>query len=264
LKQVLTIAGSDPGGGAGIQADIKAIQASGAFALSVITSVTAQNTLQVRRAFDLPIDLIADQLDAVFADFEIAALKTGMLSSAEIAETVAGKLEEYAPVNLVVDPVMVAKSGFRLLRPEAEEVLRKKLLPLALLVTPNIPEAEVLAGMRIERPEQVQEAARRIQEYGCQAVLVKGGHLEGAKAVDLLFDGEEFAQYAAERIQTRHTHGTGCTYSAAIAAHLGLGKGLKEAVGAAKEYITEAIRHAPGIGQGRGPVHHFYFLESRR
>jgi len=263
VKQVLTIAGSDSGGGAGIQADIKAIQASGAFALSAITAITAQNTREVTRVFDLPVDLIEAQLDAVFADFEIAALKTGMLSSAEIVRAVARKLERFAPDNLVVDPVMVSKSGFRLLSPEASEGLASRLLPLATLVTPNIPEAEVLIDGEIRSLEDARKAAVRIRERGCRAVLIKGGHAPGREATDLLYDGEEFTAFPALRIQTRNTHGTGCTYSAAIAAHLALGKGLKEAVGAAKEYITEAIRRAPDIGHGHGPVHHFFFLDEK-
>ena len=264
MKQVLTIAGSDSGGGAGIQADIKAIQANGAFALSVITSVTAQNTVAVKRAFDLPADLVAAQMDAVFEDFEVAALKTGMLSSAEIVRTVAGKLRAYGPPNLVIDPVMISKSGFRLLAPDAVEALKDELIPLAALVTPNAHEAALLAGCEVRSPEDAERAAARIRGIGCPAVLVKGGHLEGEAATDVLYDGKGFTRFSSERIPTRHTHGTGCTFSAAIAAHLGLGKGLEAAVQAAKDYLTEAIRHAPGIGHGHGPVDHFYFLEKMR
>jgi hydroxymethylpyrimidine/phosphomethylpyrimidine kinase len=264
MQQVLTIAGSDSGGGAGIQADIKTIQANGAFALSVLTAVTAQNTREVRQAFDLPVDLVEDQLDAVFDDFEIAALKTGMLASAAIVRAVAGRLRRHGVQRLVVDPVMISKSGFRLLAPEAVDVLSSELLPLACLVTPNLAEAELLAGGQICTVEDARQAAVRIRQSGCQAVLVKGGHLPGGDAVDVLYDGREFTHYTSVRIDTRSTHGTGCTFSAAIATHLGRGKSLGEAVQAAKEYITEAIRHAPAIGGGHGPVHHFYFLEQDR
>lgn len=263
MKQVLTIAGSDSGGGAGIQADLKAIHANGGFALSVLTAVTAQNTYEVRQSLELPVELVEAQLDAVFADFEIAAVKTGMLSSARIVEAVARKLRHYQAPGLVVDPVMVAKSGFRLLSPAAITVLREELLPLARLVTPNAPEAALLADCPVGSLEEAQEAASRILKHGCQAVLVKGGHLPGEESIDVLYDGREFTFFPAARLQTRHTHGTGCTYAAAIAAHLGRGKELVEAVRAAKDYLTQAIRHAPGIGHGCGPVHHFYFMSER-
>ncbi|MEW6750566.1 MAG: bifunctional hydroxymethylpyrimidine kinase/phosphomethylpyrimidine kinase [Candidatus Latescibacterota bacterium] len=264
MKQVLTIAASDSGGGAGIQADIKAIHANGAYALSVITSVTAQNTVRVDSAYDLPPAVVEAQLRAVFADFEIAAVKTGMLAAAEIVAVVAGFLRERRVEPLVVDPVMVAKSGYPLLDPQARGALVGELLPLATLVTPNLPEAEALAGIPVRSEGEAAEAAARIRRCGCRAVLIKGGHREGKESTDLLFDGEEVIRLVAPRLPGRHTHGTGCTLSAAIAAQLASGRTLAAAVRSAKEYLTEAIRHAPGIGHGQGPVHHFYFLEGRR
>jgi len=269
MKQVLAIAGSDPGGGAGVQADIKAIHANGAFALSALTAVTAQNTGAVKRAFELPVEMVEAQLDAVFADFQVAAVKTGMLSSARIVEAVAGKLRHFRAPELVVDPVILAKSGFRLLSPEGVAALQRELLPLARLVTPNAPEAEVLAGCPVRSLEEAREAARRILDRGCRAVLVKGGHLPGDEAIDLLYDGRNFTLFPAARLRTRNTHGTGCTYAAAIAAQLGRGKNLEAAVGAAKEYLTQAMAHAleigrgPEQGRGCGPLHHFYFMGER-
>jgi hydroxymethylpyrimidine/phosphomethylpyrimidine kinase len=262
----LTIAGSDSGGGAGIQADIKSMEANGVFAASVITAVTAQNTKAVTAAFDLPLDLIEAQLDAVADDFAFGAVKTGMLSSAAIIGLVARKAREhgygtrpFAP--LVVDPVMISKSGFALLQTDAVEVLRRELLPLAALVTPNVHEAERLTDAEIRTRDDAEEAARAIFDLGPQAVLVKGGHLEGeADAVDVLFDGAEMHAFRSERIDTPHTHGTGCTYASAIAAWLARGAALPEAVRRAKAYVTEAIRHGLPIGSGHGPTSHFFFL----
>ena len=260
MKQILTIAGSDSGGGAGIQADIKSIHANGGFGLSVITSVTAQNTHEVTRAFDLPTDLIDAQIDAIFSDFEVAALKTGMLSSAKIVDAVAEKLHEYSPRSIVVDPVMLSKSKHPLLKPDAIERLKSEILPLATVVTPNIPEAELLAGCEIQTIDDAKVAAKVIQEYGCQSVLVKGGHLLEEKSTDVLYADGAFTLLEAERIETKNTHGTGCTYSAAIATQLGLGKDLGAAIRSAKGYITNAIRYSLNIGGGHGPTNHFYFL----
>lgn len=261
MKQVLTIAGSDSGGGAGIQADLKTFHANGTFGMSVLTSITAQNTREVTQAFDLPLDLIVAQIDAVFDDFEVAAVKTGMLSSGDIVKTVSEQLAARQVDNLVVDPVMISKSGFALLKPDAIQNVKERLFPLAALVTPNIHEAQLLADMEIESLKYAKDAARKIFDFGPRAVLVKGGHLEGHPgAVDLLFDGQEETLFEAERIDTKNTHGTGCTYSAAIAAQLALGNELKESVGKAKVYITEAIRYSLSIGRGHGPTNHFYFL----
>lgn len=260
LPQILTIAGSDSGGGAGIQADIKAIQANGAFALSVVTAVTAQNTREVTTAFDLPLRVIEAQIEAVFDDFTVSSVKTGMLSSKGIVKRVSLLLKQLAVKNLVVDPVMISKSGYPLLKPDAVAQVKSELLPLALLATPNVHEAELLSEMKIRKLSEAEEAARRIFTLGCGAVLIKGGHLLEERGSDLLFDGKEITLFKEEFIETPHTHGTGCTYSAAIAAQLGHGKPLKEAVRSAKRYVTEAIRHALPIGHGHGPTDHFYFL----
>ena len=259
----LTIAGSDSGGGAGIQADLKAMEAQGVFAASVVTAVTAQNTRAVTDAFDLPPRIIEAQIDAVADDFRLAAVKTGMLSSTAIIGLVARKVREHALHPLVVDPVMISKSGFALLKDDAVEALKTELLPLADLVTPNVHEAERLTGAEIRTRADAEAAARAVHAMGPAAVLVKGGHLDGeADAVDVLFDGETVRAVRSERIETPHTHGTGCTYASAIAARLALGEALPTAVERAKAYVTEAIRHALPLGGGHGPTNHFYFLET--
>ena len=262
MKQILTIAGSDSGGGAGIQADIKAISANGGFAMSAITSVTAQNTVVVTEAFDLPISLIEAQLDAVFTDFEVASVKTGMLSSSDIVTTVTKKLQEYTPNSVVVDPVMISKSKFSLLKEEAINSLKQELIPIATLITPNIHEAELLAQQEIQSIEDAKMAAKSIAELGCKAVLVKGGHLEDEKATDVLYYEGDWSFFESEWVETKNTHGTGCTYSAAIATHLGKGKNLIQAIQTAKAYITGAIQNAFDIGNGHGPTNHFYFMNS--
>jgi hydroxymethylpyrimidine/phosphomethylpyrimidine kinase len=262
MKQVLTIAGSDSGGGAGIQADIKAMSANGVFAMSAITTVTAQNTEEVIDVFELPLSIIAAQIDAVFDDFDVSAVKTGMLSSAEIVKVVAKLLKPQNVTNLVVDPVMIAKSGHRLLKPDAVEALMHELIPLALVVTPNIHEAQQLSGIEIKTLNDARKAAKIIHRLGCRHVLIKGGHLLEDRATDLLYDGRFFELFKSEFIDTPHTHGTGCTFASAIAAHLALGKPLTQAVTAAKAYLTEAIRHGLSIGHGKGPTNHFYFLKS--
>ncbi len=259
LKQALTIAASDSGGGAGIQADIKAMQASGVYALSVLVAITAQNTRTITKVYPLPNDIIEAQIDAVFDDFEIGAVKTGLLLSAEIVRVVSAKLRESKINHLVVDPVMTAKAGggCELLKTDAIEKMKRDLFPLAHLVTPNLHEAARLTGMNITTLEDVKEAARHLHQLGCANVLVKGGHFLQQPAPDLLYDGEIFTLFQGEFIDTPHTHGTGCTYAAAIAAHLALGKDLIAAIRASKDYLTETIRHALTIGRGRGPVHHF-------
>lgn len=258
MKQILTIAGSDSGGGAGIQADIKAISANGGYAMSVITSVTAQNTVAVTDAFDLPISLIEAQLDAVFTDFDVASVKTGMLSSPAIVETVATKLREYTPPAIVVDPVMISKSKFPLLKEEAVDSLKTALIPLATVITPNIYEAELLAQQDIRNTDEAKGAAKAIAEFGCRAVLVKGGHLTGNSATDVLYYDGEWVFFEAEWVETENTHGTGCTYSAAIATQLAHGKDLVDAINTAKAYITGAIQNALDIGHGHGPTNHFF------
>jgi hydroxymethylpyrimidine/phosphomethylpyrimidine kinase len=261
IKQVLTIAGSDSGGGAGIQADIKAMSANGVFAMSVITAVTAQNTEEVTEVFELPASIIAAQVDAIFDDFDVSAVKTGMLASTEIIRVVTAMLRPQAPAHLVIDPVMVSKSGRPLLRPDAVDMLKKELFPLALIVTPNIHEAQQLSGIEITALADARRAAKVIHQFGCRHVLIKGGHLLAERATDLLYDGRFFHIFKGEFIDTPHTHGTGCTFASAIAAHLARGKPVADAVQAAKTYLTETIRHSLAIGHGKGPTDHFYFLE---
>ena len=261
IKQVLTIAGSDSGGGAGIQADLKAMSANGVFAMSVITAVTAQNTEEVTDVFELPASIVAAQLDAIFDDFDVAAVKTGMLASTEIIRVVVAMLRPQAPPNLVVDPVMMSKSGRPLLKPDAVDTLKKELLPLALIVTPNIHEAQQLSGIEITTLAEARRAAKIIHQFGSRHVLIKGGHLLAERATDVLYDGRFFHVFKGEFIDTPHTHGTGCTFASAIAAQLGRGKPVADAVQAAKTYLTEAIRHSLAIGHGKGPTDHFYFLE---
>lgn len=260
MKQVLTIAGSDSGGGAGIQADLKAMAANGVFGMSVITSITAQNTKGVTAVHDLPVSVIEAQLDAIFDDFEVAAVKTGMLSSVAIVEAVSRRLQKNGVATLVVDPVMMAKSGHALLQPDAVEKVKTALLPLALVVTPNVHEAERLSGLPIKSLADARQAAKAIHKLGCKHVLIKGGHLLAEKGTDLLYDGRFFNVYKGEFIETPHTHGTGCTYASAIAAQLAKGKPLSDAIQTAKTYITEAIRHSLAIGHGKGPTNPFYFL----
>lgn len=256
MFRALTIAGSDSGAGAGIQADLKTFAARGVYGTSAITAITAQNTLGVRAVLELPLDLLAAQIDAVMEDIGTDAAKTGMLSSAPIIELVVEKVCQWRIDRLVVDPVMVAKGGDRLLREDAVKALRERLLPLALVLTPNLPEAEVLVGHPVRARAQMELAAREIAALGVRNVVVKGGHAEGPP-VDLLFDGTAFTEYPEERIESRNTHGTGCTFSAGIAAELAKGNSVPEAVGEAKRYTTEAIRQAPDLGGGHGPLNHF-------
>ncbi len=261
MKKVLTIAGSDCSGGAGIQADIKAFSAHGAFGMSVIVSVVAENTSRVIGVHDLPPEMIEQQIDAVFEDVEVDAVKIGMLSRAESMLAVAERLRRYAPPNIVLDPVMYAKNGSPLMDPSAIETLLEAVTPLAWVVTPNIPEAERMTGMTIATEADMEQAARRIHAMGCRNVLLKGGHGAASQnAVDILFDGARCHRYTAPRIDTKNTHGTGCTLSSAIAANLALGLAVPDAVERAKAYVTTAIAHALPIGKGNGPTHHFYDL----
>lgn len=258
IAKALTIAGSDSGGGAGIQADLKTFAALGVYGSSVITAITAQNTIGVAAVHEIPPAIVTAQLDAVLSDIGADAAKTGMLSSAPIIAAVAGALRRHGLLKLVVDPVMVAKSGDRLLREEAVTALREELLPLALVVTPNIPEAETLAGLAIVTDKDRREAARRIAASGPRFVVIKGGHTEGPP-IDLLYDGEEFTLIdAGPRIATPNTHGTGCTFAAAITAGLARGLAVEEAIWEAKRYLTAALRHSYTIGAGHSPVHHFH------
>lgn len=259
-KAVLAIAGSDPSGGAGIQGDLKSMSANGVFGMSVITSITAQNTTGVSAVFHLPIQIIEAQLEGIFKDIPVACVKTGMLATADIVTAVSRKLHDGPPVPLVVDPVMIAKGGHRLLEPEAIDLIKHELLPQATLVTPNIFEAEALSNTIIRTLADAREAAKIIFKLGCQHVLIKGGHLSERPGTDLLYDGRFFNMYTADFIDTPHTHGTGCSFASAIAAHLARGTPMIEAIGIAKRYITEAIRHGWALGKGHGPTDHFYFL----
>ena len=256
----LTIAGSDSGGGAGIQADLKTFQALGVYGASVLTAITAQNTLGVYAVHEVPTDVIAAQIDAVASDLGVDGAKTGMLSSAAIIATVADRVRHWGFQDvLVVDPVMVAKSGDRLLREDAVDALKRHLLPLAAVLTPNVPEAEVLVGREITREEDMRRAAREIAAMGAGAVVMKGGHLPG-DPVDLLFDGRTFYRFPARRVDTPNTHGTGCTYSSAIAAGLARGLSTPDAVAEAKTYLAGAIKQATPLGAGHGPVMHDWQL----
>jgi hydroxymethylpyrimidine/phosphomethylpyrimidine kinase len=259
---VLTIAGSDSSAGAGIQADLKAISANGGYGASVITAVTAQNTRGVTAAVELDLDLIRAQADAVFGDLRVAAVKTGMLASAAVIETVAKVLRDHRPPHYVLDPVMVSKTGFALLRPEAVAALGETLLPLATLVTPNVHEAQALTGIQVRTLAEAEEAGRRLVAAGARAVLIKGGHLEERPATDVLVTPTGVRILPGEHLDARHTHGTGCTYSAAIATQLAHGRSLEEAIARAKAYVTEAIRGGLPVGQGIGPTDHFFYLRS--
>ena len=258
----LTIAGSDSGGGAGIQADLKSMEANGVFGTSALAAVTAQNTEEVAQAHDLPPSLVAAQIDAVATDMNVQAAKTGMLSAPEIIETVADRVAAHDLFPFVVDPVMISKTGFHLLQDAAIDTLIDELLPLATVVTPNVHEAEHLTGVTIEVTDDLEAAGEALLEHGPDTVLVKGGHFSGAEeAVDVLVDGNGSQTFAAPRIDTTHTHGTGCTYASAIAANLAKGHDLTSAIGRAKRYVTGAIRHALPLGHGRGPTNHFFHLD---
>lgn len=259
MKKVLSIAGSDCSGGAGIQADLKTFSALGVFGMSVIVSVVAENTSRVIGIEDVSPEMIGQQIDAVFEDIEVDAVKIGMLSSVECMNMVAEKIRQYKPVHVVIDPVMYAKNGWPLMDMAAIDTLIQRIIPLSDVLTPNIPEAEKIADMSITTVEGMEEAARRIYDMGCGAVVVKGGHAQGS-AVDVLFDGREFYHFEAARIHTRNTHGTGCTFSSAVASLLAQGMEVQEAVGQAKAYVTMAISHSLSIGKGNGPTHHFYEL----
>jgi hydroxymethylpyrimidine/phosphomethylpyrimidine kinase len=254
IPVALTIAGSDPSGGAGIQADLKTFHRFGVYGEAAVTLITVQNTMRVDRVECLPCELVAAQVRAVLEDIPPAAAKTGALGNRAIVETVAALAEEFR-FPLVVDPVMISKHGAPLVAEDARDAIVKRLVPRAALITPNLPEACALAGFAIRDLDGMRRAAERIAQMGARAVLVKGGHLEGC-AVDLLYAGGEWREFPAERIDTRHTHGTGCTYSAAIAAELARGSSMRDAVARAKRFITEAIRSAPGLGHGSGPVNH--------
>ena len=256
IPKALTIAGSDSGGGAGIQADLKTFSAFRVFGMSVVTAVTAQNSLGVQGVLNLSPEFVAKQLESVLSDFGADAAKTGMLSTAAIIGAVAATLRNHRVERLVVDPVMIAKSGDPLLQPDAREALILEILPLALVVTPNLHEAAALAGIPVSNREEMEEAARRIHRRGPRTVLVKGGHLKG-DALDLLYDGRGFTAFSVPRVESPNTHGTGCTFSAAITAGLAKGQPLVAAVQDAKAYVTRAIQEGFAAGRGVGALRHF-------
>ena len=260
MRTALTIAGSDSSAGAGIQADLKTFAAHRVYGTSVITAVTAQNTLGVIGVEALSADFVTAQLEAVMGDIGAHAAKTGMLANAAIVEAVAAAIDALEIPLVVVDPVMVAKSGHRLIDDEALGSMKAELLSRAFVVTPNVPEAEVLSQKTIHTEEDVREAARRILILGPEAVIIKGGHFPSDDIVDLLYDGHRFTEFRTERVKSTSTHGTGCTFAASLAAHLALGKSLAEAIPLAQQYVAGAIRNAPGLGRGHGPLAHFWSL----
>ena len=262
LRTVLTIAGSDSGGGAGIQADLKTFAALGVYGVSAVTAITAQNTMGVTGSWPLSADLVTAQIEAVAGDIEIHATKTGMLATAAIVEAVAAAIAALELPKVVVDPVMLSTSGVQLLDDDGVRALGAELLPRAMVVTPNIPEAEVLSGRAIRSIEDARAAAVRIHEMGAAAVIVTGGHALGDEIVDLLYDGSVFMEFQVTRIPTRHTHGTGCTFASAIAAQLARGASLVDATAGAQSYVAGAIRHALAIGRGHGSLDHFWSTRS--
>lgn len=257
IKTALTIAGSDSSGGAGIQADLKTFSALGVYGMTVITAITAQNTCGVTAIRELDTEILKNQIDAIFCDIEVDAVKIGMLSNSDNILTISKALKEYSYTNVILDTVMISKSGSYLLKNNAVAVLKEILIPQALVVTPNLHEATELVGFPVEDIKTMERAALKIFEMGSKNVVIKGGHLLGDPC-DILFDGDKMNYYKNKRIDTKNTHGTGCTFSSAIAAEVAKGKSIKEAVGIAKEYITKAIENSFSIGKGVGPTNHFY------
>ena len=263
MRVALTIAGSDSSGGAGIQADLKTFQAHGVFGMSAVTAVTVQNTQKVFDIQEMEPGIVHDQITCLFDDAEIHAVKIGMVSSIELIQAIAKALMAVKPPSVILDPVMISKSGYRLLNQDAQYALVHYLFPLSDVVTPNIYEAEVLIDKKVDTVGEMKIAAQEILKLGAKNVVVKGGHLGEDRATDILYDGQEFKALESQRIKTKNTHGTGCTFSSAIAANIALGKGFFEAATLAKAYITGAIEHSLPIGKGHGPTHHFYDLYAK-
>jgi hydroxymethylpyrimidine/phosphomethylpyrimidine kinase len=263
MRVALTIAGSDSSGGAGIQADLKTFQAHGVFGMSAVTAVTVQNTQKVYDIQEMLPKIVHDQITCLFDDIEIHAVKIGMVSSIELIQAIANALKTVKPPAIVLDPVMISKSGYRLLNQDAQDALIQHLFPLAEVITPNIYEAQALIGRNVKNIDDMKSAALEILKLGAKKVVVKGGHLEEDRATDILYDGREFKRLQSCWVETKNTHGTGCTFSSAIAANIALGKNFFEAVTLAKTYITGAIEHALPIGKGHGPTHHFFDLYFR-
>ncbi len=261
MRTALTIAGSDSSGGAGIQADLKTFQALGVFGMSAVTAVTVQNTQKVYDIQEMKPNIVTGQISCLFEDIHVHAVKIGMVASTKLIEAIAGALKKVGRLPpVILDPVMISKSGYALLAPDARKALVRHLFPLALVVTPNLPEAEDLLGKKITDLNGMKEAAREISALGAKMVVVKGGHLEDGKATDVMFDGKDFKLLENKRIATQNTHGTGCTFSSAIAANMALGKPFIDAVVCAKRYVTGAIEHSFSLGQGCGPTQHFFDL----
>jgi hydroxymethylpyrimidine/phosphomethylpyrimidine kinase len=263
MRVALTIAGSDSSGGAGIQADLKTFQAHGVFGMSAVTAVTVQNTRKVFDIQELHPKIVHDQITCLFDDIEIHAVKIGMVSSIELIHVIATALKKVKPPPIVLDPVMISKSGYRLLNQDAQDALIQHLFPLAEVVTPNIYEAQALINRNIQNIDDMKSAARDILKLGAKKVVVKGGHLEEERATDILYDGRDFKKLQSRWAETKNTHGTGCTFSSAIASNIALGKKFFEAVTLAKVYITGAIEHALPLGKGHGPTHHFFDLYAK-
>jgi len=263
MKIALTIAGSDSSGGAGIQADLKTFQAHGVFGMSAVTAVTVQNTQKVYDIQEMAPRIVHDQITCLFDDIKIDVVKIGMVSSIELIKAVATALKAVNPPPVVLDPVMISKSGYRLLNQDAQNALVDHLFPLSEVITPNIYEAEALIGKKIRTIDDMKSAASDILKLNAKKVVVKGGHLREDRATDVLFDGKEYKELHGHWVKTKNTHGTGCTFSSAIAANIALGKRFFEAVSLAKEYITGAIEHSLSIGQGHGPTHHFFDLYAK-
>lgn len=259
MESVLVIAGSDSGAGAGIQADLKTCMARGVYATTALTALTAQNTQGVQGIFTVPQEFIAKQIDSVMEDIGSTVWKTGMLADKQVITTVADKVKRYQIKKLVVDPVMVSQSGDSLFETDARDQLIKQLIPLAYVITPNIPEAQVLTGLKISTVNGMKKAAQVIYEMGAIHIVIKGGHLDSTTAVDVLFDGKKFKEFVSPMIQTNNNHGTGCTFASCIAAEIAKGKNVTKAVTEAKKYITNAIKNAvdQNIGKGNGPVNHY-------
>ncbi|MDP4169153.1 MAG: bifunctional hydroxymethylpyrimidine kinase/phosphomethylpyrimidine kinase [Bacillota bacterium] len=264
VVKALTIAGSDSGGGAGIQADLKTFQELDVFGMSALTAVTAQNTLGVQGVYPMTVEAVEQQIDSIGSDLGADAVKTGMLFSSEIIQAVAGKISEYGFKNIVVDPVMIAKGGATLLQNEALIALKRYLIPLATVITPNIPEAEVLTDIQILNMEDRKRAAKMLFGFGAAHIVIKGGHDENREAIDLLYDGNEFVYFSSERIETKNTHGTGCTFAAAITAELAKGSTVNEAAQTAKRFIEAAIFNDLGIGNGHGPTNHWAYRRENK
>jgi hydroxymethylpyrimidine/phosphomethylpyrimidine kinase len=264
IGKALTIAGSDSGGGAGIQADLKTFQELNVFGMSAITAVTAQNTLGVHGVYPLSVEAVVKQIEAIGTDLGANAVKTGMLFSSEIIQAVSECIVRFKWENIVVDPVMIAKGGASLLQNEAIAALKKHLLPLAMVITPNIPEAEVLADMSIHSIDDRLEAAKRLHQLGAKHVVMKGGHGMEEELVDILYDGVEFTYFKGKRMETKNTHGTGCTFAAAVTAELAKGKSVKHAVETAKAFIQAAIEDDLEIGNGHGPTNHWAYQSRQR